>query len=339
MDNNLNEEQIANYSEQVATKLLRSFFSDKEKISGQEILNFCAIKQVNLFILKVLFQKWKQESSKLESPYFDYDHKEVVQATEIFKNTVSRHILVGEASFRPILTKAIADTLMLVCSPYHFYFGELSAALEQGISPVDGLEEIKKFTKVNTSILEGLISHLDQSTIDQKDLEASKILDQVVGGLTSSPDEIEGYIDSFSSYVPLDVNDIYLEMKEPTQEGEQAPSIEDVAEEPTAYTVAEESESTLNEALAAENQTSLADMHEQKKIESLSKGITLNQRFMFVNVLFDGDVAKFNNTVIEIDGLVSLEEAKHYMNTHFDHWNEESDEVEEFMGVVERRFL
>jgi len=39
-----------------------------------------------------------------------------------------------------------------------------------------------------------------------------------------------------------------------------------------------------------------------------------------------------------MDGLVSLQEAKHYMDTHFGQWNPASYEAEEFMSILERRF-
>lgn len=339
MNNNLNEEQIANYSEQVAEKLLNSFFSDKEHISGEEILNFCAIKQVNMFSLKILFQEWKQESKKLESPYFDYENKEVVEAIESFRNTVSRHILVKLGAFKPILIKAIYDSLMLICSPYHFYLNELKLLNAEGKVTSESLSELKKFTKVNFAILEGLITNLNAPSTRTEELDLIKLIDDVVEHLSSGPEDMDSYITAFSNYIPLNLNDIYLEVEELVQEIETIPipsgNIDEV-QEPIPYVASEQT--TLNEALASESQQSLADMHEQQKIESLSKGITLNQRFMFVNVLFDGDVAKFNNTVLEVDGLMDLAEAKHYLNVNFSHWNEASYEVEEFMSVLERRF-
>jgi len=343
MDNKLNEQQISDYSSQVAQKLIDSFFANKEKISGEEILNLCAIKQVNLFVLKRLFQKWNREASKLESPYFDYDDPEVVAAIDNFQNTVSRHILVDKAAFEPILVRAISDTLMLICSPYHFYLNELNSLNEQSILPFDGLSESKKFTKINRAILDALIGSLEQSNSEQTD--ATAILDNVIGNLTSGPDEMDEYISAFSNYVMLDLNDIYMEVETPPIKGE--PLGEDPVVSQSDFSSVEEENPTeldkpeppvLNDLLAPENQMSIADMHEQQKIESLSKGITLNQRFMFVNVLFDGDVAKFNNTVVEIDGLVDLDEAKHYLNTRFVNWNEAAHEVEEFMKVLERRF-
>jgi len=336
MDNKLNEEQINKYSEQIANKLLSSFFDGKEKISGEEILNFSAIKQVNLFTLKGLFETWKEESQKLESSYFDYNDPEVLEAIENFKNIVSRHILVDEISIRPILLKAITESLILIFSPYHFYFNELNSLKQKNTAPYEGLKELKKFTKVNTAILEGMMTKFESG--DEKD--SIEILDDIVENLSSGPEEMDGYIEAFSNYATLDINDIYLEVESSeTYPESKVESSTIVKKDDFSSQFAIEEEKTLNESLAPGNQTSLADMHEQQKIESLSKGISLNQRFMFVNVLFDGDVAKFNNTVLEMDGLVSLQEAKHYMDTHFGQWDPTSYEAEEFMSILERRFL
>ncbi len=340
MYNKLNEQKINTYSEQVAQKLLDSFFSDKERISGEEILNFCSIKQVNLFTLRVLFQTWKTESKKLESPYFDYDNTEVIAALDKFQNIVSRHILVDQASFKPILLKAISDSLLLICSPYHFYQNELNAIDQQDTSPIEALNGMKKFTKINTAILDGLIDNLNQSKKSTDTFDTTQVLDKVVESLTSAPEEIGSYIDAFSSYVPLDINDIYLEIEEPPTHQEPEHISPDISEKEQAQPVSIGlfEEPTLNESLASENQQSLADLHENQKIDSLSKGITLNQRFMFVNVLFGGDVAKFNNTVVEMDGLTDLAEAKNYVKTRLNHWDTTSDEIEEFMKVLDRRF-
>ena len=320
MDNKLNEKQVSNYSEKVATKLSTSFFSTKKQISGQDILSFCAIKQVNLFILKELFQKWNSEFEKLENPYFDYQHPEIKEATNNFKNIISRHILVRQELFNPLLIKAISNTLMLICSPYHFYLNELEIMSQQKTTSLAKLKEMKKFTKINIPILDGLISNLEKTIADETNSDASEILDEVIESLTSEPEDMDPYIAAFSNYVSLNIDDIYLDMEDAQTDVELA------------------QESTLNESLASKNQMSVADMHQQKKIENLSKGITLNQRFMFVNVLFDGNVTKFNNAVLQMDALTNFAEAKRYLNTHFGHWNYSSDEVEEFIGVLERRF-
>ena len=213
MDNKLNEEQINKYSEQIANKLLSSFFDNKEKISGEEILNFSAIKQVNLFTLKGLFETWKEEANKLESPYFDYNDPEVLEAIENFKNTVSRHILVDKISFRPILIKAISDSLILIFSPYHFYLNELNGFNQKNIQPHDGLKELKKFTKVNTAILEGLMTKLEHAIEGNIEEDSTKILDDVVENLSSGPEDMDGYIEAFSNYASLDINDIYIEVE------------------------------------------------------------------------------------------------------------------------------
>jgi hypothetical protein len=346
MENKLNIERITSYSDQVAVKLVDSFFSEKERISGEEIMNFCAIKQVNLFTLKILFSAWNKEAQKLESPYFDYDDEEVQNAISAFKNTVSRYISVDRVHFEPILKKAIYETLLLICSPYHYYLEELNTIDQLGTGLNNELMATKKFTKVNTAILDGLIDTLKKNP--SSDADILKTLDDVVENLSSTPEEMEPYLVAFSNYSAITIADIYMDIEEPTKqelplmsgsidEEDKVFEEESVADGMTAG-FEHSQETTLNEALAAESQPSLADIHEQQKIDNLSKGITLNQRFMFVNVLFDGDVAKFNNTVLEIDGLESMGAAKHYLNTRFTHWDSSGDEGEEFMNVLERRF-
>jgi hypothetical protein len=71
MENKLNTQAIENYSTRLTKKLSDEFFAKNLTIFGHQILNYTPIEQVNLFIISNLFEKWKEETSKLKSPFFD----------------------------------------------------------------------------------------------------------------------------------------------------------------------------------------------------------------------------------------------------------------------------
>src|SRR3970040_965128 len=99
MDEKINLKAIARYSDEFADKMLGSYFEAKETISGQDILKFSELKQINLFILYELLTTWKNELSKARSPFFDYDAPDVKQAQEALMNALSNHIVISREHF------------------------------------------------------------------------------------------------------------------------------------------------------------------------------------------------------------------------------------------------
>lgn len=117
MQKKLNEDFIEKYSEQFAAKISEDFFALDSHIGGSQILNVTPSKQVNFFIIKLLFNNWQQESQRLESPFFNYGAIEVKEALLQFMNVLSRFIKVERKEFEPLLQDAIRDTLFLIMAP------------------------------------------------------------------------------------------------------------------------------------------------------------------------------------------------------------------------------
>ena len=117
MQRKLNDEFIREYSEEFSEKITTEFFADNERISGKEILNVSPSKQVNFFILKILFRKWQEEMKRLESPFFNYKNPDVRKAMVQFMNTLSQHIEVSKEHFGSMVEEAVADTLLLAMEP------------------------------------------------------------------------------------------------------------------------------------------------------------------------------------------------------------------------------
>ena len=89
MESKLNHEAIEAYASTYTKRIIADFFIQHDKITGQQIVDLKGVKQVNLMVLKNLFQKWKKESDKWQSPYFNYENAEVKKALQAFMNTLS----------------------------------------------------------------------------------------------------------------------------------------------------------------------------------------------------------------------------------------------------------
>ncbi|GAB3565717.1 hypothetical protein GCM10027578_13690 [Spirosoma luteolum] len=114
----------------------------------------------------------------------------------------------------------------------------------------------------------------------------------------------------------------------------------------TAETVAD-AVPTLNDQLrekaAAETAepASVAESFTRAPIESVGRSISLNQKFRFINQLFNGNGTAYNQAIEEIDtlnnygqalDLISYRYASQYM------WDMSSDEVSELVEILKRRF-
>lgn len=96
----------------------------------------------------------------------------------------------------------------------------------------------------------------------------------------------------------------------------------------------------INEAMAL-TETSLADKLRSKTIKKLAESIALNERFLFSNELFNGNMEAFKRALNELDHIASKEDAQRYIELQLqveNNWNLESDTVQSFITLVERRF-
>ena len=98
------------------------------------------------------------------------------------------------------------------------------------------------------------------------------------------------------------------------------------------------SQESVKDAIARETDSNtIANSLGNKKISDLKSAITIADRFLFQRELFGGDGELLNKTIATLNAMTSIEEARDYINSHFD-WNNERAAVVNFMKILERRF-
>lgn len=318
MEEKISIKAIDQYSNFFASKLADSFFQKNDKINGKEILSFCEIKQVNLFILKELMKLWNLESEKWQSSFFNYESDEVKAVVAQFKNVLSNNILIAKKDFLPLLKAAVSQTLFVILAPYDFYANALDQ--KKGLVRVDELKNETRYLKVNQKPLEKLVEKLELRKADViMGNEAFGMLDHILEEVNFSPEDIEGHIAAFSKIVPLQIESLF-ELKE-SKPAEAKP-------QPKAAV-----------AVATNNKEVNSKEREEKKNEfRIKDSLTINQKFMFTKMLFSGDFEIFTEAIERLDNLDSLGQATNYINANYPHWDRDSEEFEEFMAVVQRKF-
>ena len=96
----------------------------------------------------------------------------------------------------------------------------------------------------------------------------------------------------------------------------------------------------INDTLAI-HETSIADELRSNSIQTLADSIALNERFLYSNELFNGNMEAFKRALNELDHIASKADAQRYIELQLqveNNWNMESDAVQSFITLVERRF-
>ncbi len=313
MESKLNKEALSRFGKTFCDKVMEDFFGSSDMLSGAEILNLTPVKQVNLFILKALFQAWRNETSKLKSPYFNYDSESVQVALNEFMNVLSRNISISKEEFLPLLDKAVNDSINLIFSPYSYFTLEFDKAKKDNIE-LSSMEEDAKFIQVNKHVYKALLERLkDMKSETLTFKEVGETLEGLFSEMKDNPDDIQQHIESFSQIVQLEASMIYLEENKTEVKisglllDKQQVIVNDKFEDP---------KSILNDK-HVEGTPSLVEVMQRGKIESMEKSLTVNQRFMFVKELFEGNVEEFKKTIDYIDECTNKDDALKFLEDHY----------------------
>lgn len=179
MQKKLNEDFIDSYCEKFASKVSNEFFNEgRDVITGKEILNVTPSKQVNFFVIKLLFRYWQEETKKLESPFFNYKHDEVRQAMIEFMNVLSQHIEINKSKFETLLNHAVKDTIYLAAMPQAYVEIDLDSRGVESIRDKT-IEGTVKYLKIYKKEIQNFLS-------DMRGLSIDDVIDEL-------PDEFEDF--------------------------------------------------------------------------------------------------------------------------------------------------
>jgi hypothetical protein len=99
-------------------------------------------------------------------------------------------------------------------------------------------------------------------------------------------------------------------------------------------------ESSLNDLHKA-TVTELADRLQDAPVKDLKKAIGINDRYLYINELFNGNEAMFERTLKTLNGFTILPEAEFWIQRELKlkmGWKEENPLVQQFIQLVKRRF-
>lgn len=329
----LNTTAVPTLSKQMSRSLCQKSFQNYAKIDGEQLISLTNSRQVNSFIIRSLFNQWKKEVERLESPYFDFKHEKVKAAVKQFMNVLSNHISIDQEHLEPLLERAISDTILITFAPKDF----LTNLMDRMEKPQDFKKQFK-YIKTNRAFFQQVVDHLGDfdtkaSVLNQFDSLNEDLLEQTDAKTFMQKLEAESLLEDLFTIE----EEKKQEEKTPTTEPQDTPSPK-AEPQPTQGTEAKR-KATLNDTFETTKKgQTLAEKLKHKVTPSIEASLTLNEKFMFQNVLFHGDAAKMREAFQEIDAAESLDKALDKANAYNQGWDMDSEEVEAFMEVLARKF-
>ena len=158
--------------ESLLIKIEKKFSSNK--IKGADIINITQSKQLNLLIIKNLYDQWTENFENNKIKYFDYESLDVVNASENMMNTLSNNISIDLNDFKSLLLNSLEDLVQLTAYPKDFIKRDL---ISSGLYDEEKLEKKSKYFKYYSELFVILINQMREN--NELSLKASEIINSI----------------------------------------------------------------------------------------------------------------------------------------------------------------
>lgn len=102
----------------------------------------------------------------------------------------------------------------------------------------------------------------------------------------------------------------------------------------------DESGESIGDVLGGADKTSIAEKMQKEKVNDLRKAIGINEKFLFINELFNGDMSRYNKVIDEIDELTTRQGVQTYLTELkiANQWPEDNGAFLAFKELLDRKF-
>jgi len=203
----LDKAAVDSYISQLCTSILDDFFKvPSQKASGKDLLEITPVKQVNMFLIRSLYDKWKEDMAKLKSPYFDFENNEVQNQLRDFMNVLSQHISVGRVPLQALLTEALEQTILFASDTLTFFRLEVEK-VARPIVQMAHIESLKKYIVVNKMVLDAVIEEVSSRRMTE--IYAGEIIryfHQAINDRSHQLFELKEFVELMNPIVPSSVD-------------------------------------------------------------------------------------------------------------------------------------
>ena len=154
-------------------KIVEKKFS-LSKIKGIDIINITESKQLNLLIIKSLYDQWILNFEKNKLKYFNYEAADVVKASENMMNILSNNISIEFNDFKIIFKQAFEKLIFLTTDPKELIKKDL---LSSNLYDEEKLEKKSKYFKYYKELFDILNNKMKEN--NEISLKASEIINYI----------------------------------------------------------------------------------------------------------------------------------------------------------------
>ena len=367
--------KCAQYGRRLAARLCVQHFGSHPTatLDGPALLKFTPVRQLNLLVMRQLLGQWQAETTRLRSPFFDFEAAPVQAALGQFMNVLSRHISLSRTAFEPLLVQATADTLGLVADPagsfQRLFLGSTEAP------NLAGLRDSLRYIDVDKAFFQGFVESLPVSNDLTPDFLIHRFeLYHAANYRAHQP--MQRLVEELSALLPLTTADLLedgpVSATAATAMPEPVPVAPAVVAEPVlvtpptfvtapvstpAFSIITETASvplheklkagqTASPALAETLRATAAPASMAKctapKVETLREAISINQRFSFINELFGGENMDYHAAIQHLDSLSTPGQARAYVSNDLSQrydWSRKEEHVNKLLKLIERKFI
>ncbi|MFC6997359.1 hypothetical protein [Rufibacter roseus] len=368
MKDKYNQTKLGQYSQELAQRLSQDHYLQHETVTAQQLISFTPVKQVNLYMIRELLTLWNHEMANLRSPYFDFEHPEVKDALVQFMNVLSRKISIRRPHFEPLLLKAIQDTFRATLDPVAVFEEKFLRLDELSVAK---LHETLKYQDIDKDLYRRFLDTLSDDSLERTSITSR--LEQFLQLNEQERTSLEELVSRFNELQPVTAAELLPQptviapapaeptpapalatppVTPPATYGSNGSAVSSTESAPFFRPVISnepklnerfqtEQKPTLNERLKQPANASLADRQQDQKIGSLRDAISINQRFSFINELFDGDNMSYHEAIKTLDTFDSADAAKNYLLQEVGskyNWARKEDHVQKLTKLIERKY-
>ena len=405
--------KCAQYGRRLAARLCDQYFATQNNaaLDGPGLLQFTPVRQLNLLVMRQLLGQWQAETTRLRSPYFDFEAETVQAALTQFMNVLSRHIRLSRDAFEPLLAQAATDTLGLAADPKASFQRLLLGSTET--PTLESLRDSLRYLDFDKAFYQGFLDSLSANNALTRDFLTHRF-ELYYAANYRAHQPMQRLVEELSALLPLTTADLLEDgpvstLNAPPAESKTAAEVPTSPVPPTSPTqpaVTAQAPVTVSAPVAApaspmaapapaamsvaavpteapaaapspvparpqpEPSDANVPLHEKlrasqpsapaladtlrataapaslaeragPKVETLREAISINQRFSFINELFNGENMDYHAAIQHLDSLPTAEQARAYVASdlapRYD-WSRKEEHVNKLLKLIERKF-
>ncbi len=356
----LDLEAVKGYALRYAAKLCEESFPKGYRLTGEDIVSACDVRQVNTLVVKSIFLTWKKHISHLQSSFFDYSHPNIQKLIAQLSTELSRHILMPVAEYQVFLAEAVADTIHFALEPSSFIRTFLSPYQQESALESEEVLSAIKYLVLHPRLINSIVSDIDNcgTMIFGQDIRdivlARSTQTELFDNESQTIERLKAFLDfdenlwwCRDNHQPAigenlekqDFEPLHEEEDDSLPSGGDVPELRDLWLDESELPVIQSSKGTESELPDLLSEGTAYDLDNQHKISPISVSSANESRF--IEGLFGGDALEYQRAMERIGQCRTYSEALAFLKEAYAkryNWQTSGVILGDFLEMVDDRF-